>query len=93
MVVFDDIAKEALFRPGSESTAKLMIESRGILMEEKYKSAEFFFVGTPSFITLNSLPKCLKERGPPNETEDQQMERERHFATDSTYSITRGRWR
>lgn len=45
-------------------------------MEEKYQSPDLHFIGTFALITMNTLPKVLKSKGPKDETEDEFLERD-----------------
>ena len=52
------------------------MEGKGLPMEEKYCSVKRIFKGRKCFITMNTLPAVLKEKGPVHESEDDAIERE-----------------
>ena len=74
--MMDEGCKKTLFTKGKEGNAKLFMEGRGLPMKEKYQTPERMFVGTKCFITMNTLPSVLKQKGPNYETEDESIERE-----------------
>ena len=52
------------------------MEGKGLPMDEKYCSPDRMFKGTKCFITMNTLPGILKEKGSVHESEDDSIERE-----------------
>ena len=72
----DEGCKKTLFAPGKEGAAKLLMEGKGLSMEEKYQAPDQLFVGTFALITMNTLPRVLKVKKPKGENDDEALERE-----------------
>ena len=67
---------------------KTFLEGKGMPWEEKYKAVTKRFLNTFVFLTMNTLPKNLRQYGHKKETQDEWIERDAHLQRCSFYNST-----